>query len=156
MAVSRPDISYSRSNVDFGRGFYTTPIKSQAINWSDRFMNKFGQSVVSIYEIDELNLRNNAFILEFDKYSTEWLDYIFLCRKGMKNDNFDVIIGGVANDRVFDTIQLFFDGLIDKTESLRRLSYKEPNLQYCFCSQAIIDKYLHFITGEVKLSSEIR
>lgn len=25
--VDKPNISYSRDNVDFGKGFYTTPIK---------------------------------------------------------------------------------------------------------------------------------
>jgi len=30
LAVEKPDISFSRDNVDFGRGFYTTPIREQA------------------------------------------------------------------------------------------------------------------------------
>jgi hypothetical protein len=63
--------------------------------------------------------------------------------------NYDIVIGGMANDRIFDTIQLYFDGLIDKTESIKRLYYDKPNLQYCFCSQAVIDAYLKFKTSEV-------
>jgi len=149
LTVEKPDISFSRNNVDFGRGFYTTPIKEQAARWSERFKRKHGQSVISIYDIDEYTLKNNALILEFKTYSDEWLDFIISCRRGGNTGEYDVVIGGVANDKVFDTIQLFLDGLIDKTESIRRLRYEQPNIQYCFRSQTVIEKYLKFISSEV-------
>ena len=63
--------------------------------------------------------------------------------------NYDIVIGGVANDRVFNTIQLYFDGLIDKAESIKRLRYDKPNLQYCFRNQAVIDEHLKFVSSEV-------
>ena len=44
----------------------------------------------------------------------------------------DLVVGGVANDKVFNTVELFFDGLIDKTEAINRLRYEKPNLQICF------------------------
>jgi len=56
LIIKKPDISFSRNNVDFGRGFYTTPIKEQAAGWSNRFKRQYGQSIVSAYEIDELAL----------------------------------------------------------------------------------------------------
>ena len=149
LTVEKPDISFSRNNLDFGRGFYTTPIKEQAVSWSKRFKRKYGQSVVSSYKIDEPALRSSESILEFDGYSDEWLDFIISCRRGKNISRYAVIIGGVANDKVFDTIQLFLDGLIDKTASIARLRYEEPNMQYCFRSQQIIDKYLIFISSEV-------
>ena len=149
VAVVKPDISFSRNNVDFGRGFYTTPIKEQAESWSKRFKRKYGQSVVSVYSIDESLLRNDALVLEFDSYSEEWLDFIIICRRGETIGDYDVVIGGVANDKVFDTLQLYFDGLIDKTESIKRLRYEKPNIQYCFRNQIIIEKYLNFISNEV-------
>ena len=36
------------------------------------------------------------------------------------------------NDKVFNTVELFFDGLIDKKEAIERLRYEKPNLQICF------------------------
>ena len=57
----------------------------------------------------------------------------------------------VANDKVFDTIQLYLDGLIDKQESIKRLRYDRPNMQYCFRSQAVIDEFLEFVSSEVLL-----
>ena len=33
--VAEPDIIHSRKKIDFGIGFYVTPIEEQAKNWSD-------------------------------------------------------------------------------------------------------------------------
>jgi len=150
LIIEKPDISFSRVKVDFGKGFYTTPIKKQAVRWVSRFKRKKGQSIVSAYEVDELELRRNTKILEFETYSEEWLDFILACRRGQDTSDYDVVIGGVANDKVFDTIELFFDSLIDKKEAIKRLRYEAPNLQYCFRNQEIINKYLKFVSSEVR------
>ena len=41
----------------------------------------------------------------------------------------------MANDKVFNTVELFFEGLIDKREAIRRLCYEEANLQVCLRSE---------------------
>lgn len=38
--------------------------------------------------------------------------------------NYDIIEGGIANDKVFNTVELFFTGLIDKSTALQRLKYE--------------------------------
>jgi len=149
LSVEKPDISFSRENVDFGKGFYTTPILEQAESWANRFQRKNGQGIISSYEFDVDNLCGQIAVLEFEEYSDEWLDFVADCRRGNNLENYDLVIGGVANDKVFNTIQLYFDGLIDKSESIKRLRYDKPNIQYCFRSQAVIDKYLKFISSEV-------
>ena len=149
LTVEAPDVSFSRDNVDFGKGFYTTPIWEQAISWASRFKRKRGQSVVSVYEIDIEELYKNMKVLTFGTYSEDWLDFIIECRRGKNPGGYDVVAGGVANDKVFDTIQLYFDELIDKAAAINRLRYDNPNMQYCFRNQAVIDKYLKFLSGEV-------
>ena len=67
-------------------------------------------------------------VLKFDAYSEEWLDFILNCRSGKDNTDYDIVIGGVANDKIFNTVELFFDGLIDKTEAIGRLRCEKPNL----------------------------
>ena len=64
--------------------------------------------------------------------SEEWLDFILNCRSGKDSTDYDFVVGGVANDKVFNTVELFFDGLIDKTEAINRLRYEKPNQQMCF------------------------
>jgi hypothetical protein len=55
-----------------------------------------------------------------------------------------MIMGGIADDRVYNTIELYKDQLIGKDEALKRLQYYKPNHQICIINQEIIDKYLKF------------
>ena len=148
--IETPDISFSRNDTDFGKGFYTTTIKSQAINWTGRFKRRFGYGTLSMYEIDELTLRKNTSVLEFETYSVEWLEYITKCRQGDTGGSYDLVIGGIANDDVYNTLTLYFRGFIEKEEAIKRLRYEKPNIQYCFKNQTVIEKYLKY-TGMEKI-----
>jgi hypothetical protein len=143
-AIEKPDLSFSRNNTDFGKGFYTTSVKTQVEKWASRFKRRFGLGTISIYEVDEITLRKNVSVLEFEKYSVEWLEFITKCRQGETVGNYDVVIGGVANDDVFATLGLYFRGYIEKEEAIKRLRYEKPNNQYCFRTQEVLDKYLKF------------
>jgi len=105
--------------------------------------------VVSIYEIDMDVLPDKVKILNFDTYSEEWLDFIHICRREKHSGDYDIVIGGVANDRVFNALGLFESGWLDKSEAIKRLRYEQPSIQYCFRNQSIIDNYLKFIGSEV-------
>ena len=79
--------------------------------------------------------------------SEEWLDFILNCRSGKDSTDYDLVVGGVANDKVFNTVELFFDGLIDKTEAINRLRYEKPNLQISFRTEKALS-LLHFEGSE--------
>jgi len=148
-AIEKPDLSFSRANTDFGKGFYTTTIKSQAEKWTNRFKRRFGYGIISVYETDESILRKELSILEFETYSTDWLDYVVKSRKGETIENYDLVIGGIANDDVYNTLTLFFKGYIEKDEAIKRLRYEKPNIQYCLKKQKVIDKYLKYTGMEI-------
>ena len=143
-AIEKPDISLSRDNTDFGKGFYTTTIKSQAEKWTSRFKRRYGYAALSMYEVDKINLRKNVSVLEFETYSVQWLEFIAKCRQGEPCENYDLVIGGIANDDVFNTLTLYFRGYIEKEEAIKRLCYEKPNIQYCFKNQKVIDNYLKY------------
>lgn len=143
LEISKPVLIYSRPNLDFGTGFYTTPIYEQAVNWCSKFKRRGKNGIISCFEFDEIAF-SRLKLLKFDSYSEEWLDFILSCRSGNDKTDYDIVVGGVANDKVFNTVELFFDGLIDKTEAISQLRYEKPNLQTCLRSQEAIDKYLHF------------
>lgn len=145
--VCKPDLSYSRLNVDFGRGFYTTPLYEQAAKWCGKFKRRGQDGIISKYQLDEIAFKETK-VLQFDSYSEEWLDFILCCRSGNDKTHYDIIIGGVANDKVFNTVELYFDGLIDKKEALKRLQYEKPNLQVCLRTQEVLDQYLIFEGSE--------
>jgi len=145
-AVEKPDLSFSRRRTDFGKGFYLTPIKTQAKKWAKRFFDKRGIAVVSKYEY---NPGSSLKIREFARHNEDWLNFITDCRLGKPVDTgLDLIIGGVANDMVFDTIQLYFDKLLGVEEAIRRLQFNKPNIQYCFKKQFVMDQCLRFTGSE--------
>ena len=67
--VAQPDYWRGRVRVDFGRGFYTTPYREQAIKWTERFTHRYGSRVISSYTFDEVKARKNLRLLEFQAYS---------------------------------------------------------------------------------------
>ena len=140
ISVENPQVRIGRNTKDFGTGFYCTVIKEQAQRWAKRYDTK----VVSIYEV-RLNLDLN--IKEFQEMTEEWLDFILNCRSGKDSTDYDFVVGGVANDKVFNTVELFFDGLIDKVEAINRLRYEKPNLQICFRTEKALS-LLHFEGSE--------
>lgn len=129
--VSNPDLLHSRKNVDFGCGFYVTPLYEQAAKWCQKFKRRGKNGIISKYFYDD-KCEARLKILRFSAYSEAWLDFILNCRRGNDSTDYDLVIGGVANDKVFNTVELFFDGLIDKSEAIKRLRYEKPNLQICF------------------------
>jgi hypothetical protein len=151
--IEKPDLSFSRLRTDFGKGFYLTPLKPQTERWAERFLRERGTAALSIYEFlpsPDSELPSNLRILEFDTHNLEWLDFITACRLGEPvGTNWDLVIGGAANDKVFDTLQLYFDKLISAEEAIGRLRYNKPNFQYCFKTQSLIDEYLLYKGSEV-------
>ena len=81
----------------------------------------------------------------FEAYDEDWLRFIIVNRTG-ENDilSYDYVEGGVANDRVIDTINLYIAGLMELPAALRELAKHQPNNQMCILNQEIINKYLRY------------
>ncbi|MGL4873877.1 MAG: DUF3990 domain-containing protein [Clostridium sp.] len=143
--VEEPTVLFSRDALDFGKGFYVTNIEEQAVKWSERFKVNFGKAYVNKYELDLNSIKKDYKVKEFKYYDDEWLDFILECRSGSDIFNeYDILIGGIADDRVYNTIELFQDKLISKEEALKRLKFYRPNNQICIVNQNIISKYLRY------------
>ncbi len=147
LPIPFPDLLHSRQTVDFGRGFYTTPIYEQAAKWAEKFKRRNKVGIISVYDFDETAFQQLN-TLRFDSYSEEWLDFILTCRTGKDSSDYDIVVGGVANDKVFNTVELYFDNLIDKKEAIRRLRYEKPNLQICLRTQKALEGYLRYKGSE--------
>lgn len=142
--VVSPNVELSRLFLDFGKGFYVTPDRLQAEKYARRFFKEGRKAFLNIYEIDDevFSKCNNK---KFPAYDGIWLDYVVACRKNNPHEVFDIIEGGIADDDVFNTLDLFMSELIAKEEAIKRLKKKKPNVQICFSNQHIIDKHMHFI-----------
>ena len=105
------------------------------------------RAVLNTYELDD-QWRSTVRTRRFSSYDEEWLDFVAANRSGAATEPYDAVEGGIANDKVFRTLDLYFSGDIGKEEALRRLVYEKPNNQICLLSQTLIDSRLTFITSE--------
>lgn len=143
--VDKPLVSYGRDNLDFGKGFYTTSMQGQAEKWIQRFISLGKKAIISIYNFDGTDIQKKYRYKKFPEYNEEWLDFVLASRDGSKDYlNYDIIEGGIANDKVFNTVELYFTGLIDKSTALQRLKFEQPNNQICFINQQVLDTVLKF------------
>ena len=142
-----PDCNMGRPDLDFGQGFYVTLLQDQAEGFARRkARDRRDKPVISVYEFDYEAAIEDCVYLNFEFYDEAWLDFVVASRNGMKPwANYDIVEGGVANDRVIDTVELYTIGILDKASALGRLSEHQPNHQICILSQAILDKYLKFV-----------
>ena len=152
--VSSPLVKLGRAKVDFGQGFYLTMLQAQAEAWAKTISErrKTGtQAVVSTFSLDMDGIKaDNYRIKTFDTYDLEWLEYVIDCRKGGNLQNqYDLVEGGVANDNVIDTVEDYENGVITAEQALGQLKYKAVNHQLCILNQAIVDKYLTFVSSTI-------
>lgn len=147
VVIEKPDVQHSRDNLDFGRGFYLTSVREQAMRYAERFTRRGKAAFVNEYELDDET--PDFTIKEFASYDEEWLNYVATCRKGqLSMQSYDAVSGGVANDKVFNTVDLYFAGVITKDEALGRLKYEKPNHQLCILNGQMLDRHLRFIKAE--------
>lgn len=150
--IEGPDNQHSREALDFGKGFYVTKLKEQAEKYAQRFSTLGSQTYLHEYEYTP---SANFQIKVFEHYDEEWLRFVCNCRRGGDDyKKYDIIEGGVANDKVFRTVDFFLSGIYTLEQALQKLVYEAPNHQLCFISQAAIDHCLKLIDVTVIKSEE--
>ena len=144
--IENPICKFGRSNLDFGQGFYVTDLLDQAITWGKSIASGRNKNVIiNRYKLNREEILKNYNCKIFNSYDKEWLEFIVGNRTGINPAiEFDYVEGGVANDRVIDTINLYISGLMDLNTALGELSKHQPNNQICLLNQDIINKYLIF------------
>ena len=125
--VNHPKIIIGKNTKDFGPGFYCTMIKEQAQRWAKRYNTK----IVSIYEV---RLNSNLNIKEFKEMTDEWLNFIVNCRSGKKHE-YDVVIGAMANDQIYNYISDYIDGIITQEQFWVLAKFKYPTHQINFSTK---------------------
>ena len=137
--VERPRIIKGKNTKDFGVGFYCTIIKEQAQRWAKRYETPF-VNVYSLLINEKLN------ILEFAEMTDKWLDFIISCRSG-KLHNYDIVIGAMANDQIYNYIADYVDGVITREQFWVLAKFKYPTHQINFCTDEAL-KCLKFCRAE--------
>lgn len=75
----------------------------------------------------------------------EWIDFVCACRDGETiYEKYDLIIGKVANDKVFRVVDMYHQGIWDKERALKEMKAYENYDQIAFISQKAIDSVLKY------------
>lgn len=147
VVVKAPDTLHSRNYLDFGRGFYLTTIYQQAVRYAQRFKRRRQQAFLNMYEFSMSDVSKWR-IMRFDSYDEAWLDFVAQCREGNDVGDYDMVIGGIANDRVILTLDRYFAHEISQEEAIGLLRFEKPNIQYCIRSERMLRECLTFINSE--------
>lgn len=140
------DLQKSRPNKDFGRGFYLSADREQALRMA-QFKTKIegGVPFVTEYEFDTSFLTNGELkVKTFDAYTEEWAQFIFLNRNNRtatQQHDYDIIYGPIANDYVGAQMTKYEEGDITLAELIENLKYmKGITFQYFFGTERAISK----------------
>ena len=152
------DLSKGRKFKDFGQGFYTTKIESQAQQWAKNMSARFGKQsgFVSIYECNE-NLFDKMNYLKFDEPTEEWAYFIMNNRNNVFSDfetqpnnqgnQFDIVEGPVANDTIAVVLDQFMMNMKSGTALIEALEYRNLNHQISFHTEkgtSLLKKLEHY------------
>ncbi len=133
--IEKPLVERGRTSTDFGKGFYTTTNIEQAKAWAlSKKKEAAGnaKAIVSCYDADDDLLDKPAYdTLRFDSPERRWLDFVVGCRKGVSHTH-ALVFGPVANDKIYTTIRLYEDDIIDAQQTLRRLKINDYYNQISF------------------------
>jgi hypothetical protein len=136
--ITNIDLSKSKPNKDFGRGFYLSADKRQAQRLAEYKAFQIGGSpVINVYEFDQKLLTDGTLkTLEFKEYSKGWAEFIFANRQSATGESvhdYDIVIGPIANDKVGVQVRKYLNNEISLEAFLENLKYmKGITFQYFF------------------------
>lgn len=130
-SVVHPEIRIGRYTKDFGPGFYCTIVKEQAQRWAKRY----NTPVVSVYDV---KISSSLKVKEFKSMTDEWLDFIVDCRNA-KTHEFDIVVGAMADDQIYNYISDFVDGTITREQFWVLAKFKYPTHQINFCTKEALN-----------------
>ncbi|MGM9860861.1 MAG: DUF3990 domain-containing protein [Muribaculaceae bacterium] len=149
--VKNPEVREPNRTLDFGKGFYLTSSTEQAERWVKNHLDAEEIGYVNLYSIDLDALPTLMKVLTFNGSTEEWVDFVLNNRvvNGYTHD-YDIVIGPVANDRVYAQFSLFEGGIISKETLIRELKAYKLVDQYLFHTHRSLE-YLKYVDNyEVK------
>ena len=147
ITINNPQLVEQRHGLDFGPGFYLTTSEEQSARFSEIVVKrkKCGAATVSIYNFDMAAAEKTLAVRKFSGADIEWLQFVVENRLKMcRENNFDVVIGAVANDAVMPTIQAYISGFINEEATLITLKVSKLVDQICLKTEKALS-LLNFI-----------
>lgn len=145
--IEYPDVKRGRRGLDFGHGFYVTDIKQQAELWAERMSRiRLRDGIVNVYNLDLQKAKTKYSYRQYKEYDVDGLNFIVANRLNTSTiEQYDIIEGGVANDRVIDTVEAYMSNMMSLDLALQNLSLHKTNNQLCICNQELVKDCLFFV-----------
>ncbi len=145
--IEVPNLAKSKPYKDFGRGFYLSADKNQALRMAEQktLQLLIGEPIVSEFEFDETLLQSNELKVKiFEDYSVEWANFI-LQNRDVHNQHpiheYDIVYGPIADDGVTFQLRRYQAGTISIEELVKELKYaKGITFQYFFGTSLALEK----------------
>ena len=148
--VDMPKILEANRPLDFGGGFYVTTSETQAKSWAIKvaYRNNNNHRCVNRYAFDLEKAKLELTVIHFEIADEKWLDFICDNRSGKSTGVYDIVIGPVADDRVYRVVVEYENGDLDKETALKNLKTESLCDQILFHTEKAL-KYLKYIDTEV-------
>lgn len=148
--VDNPKIIGKNRPLDFGGGFYVTSNKEQAKKWAIKvaYRNANNNRCINCYEFDIERANKELKVICFNIADEKWLDFICANRQGKQIDEYDIVIGPVADDKVYRVVVEYENGDLDKEEALKKMKTEKLCDQILFHTDKSI-RYLEYIETEI-------
>lgn len=132
--VEKPLILENGHTKDFGFGFYCTKLQEQAIEWAFSKC-RFNKNLSAILNIYEYSPNNDLNIKIFNEISKKWFEFIINCRMNNKKHNYDIVEGGMADDKIWWFFEDYVNKEIPEEELFKLAKFKKLTHQIVFCSE---------------------
>lgn len=139
MPIEVPDLAHSKPYKDFGRGFYLSADRKQAVEIAHQKVNqtKSGSPYVSTFLFDESLLQAAELKVKlFPDYSEEWAEFVLANRSWNSEQpvhDYDIVYGPIADDGVTYQLRRYEGGVISLAKLVEELRYaKGITFQYFF------------------------
>lgn len=158
VAFKAVDVRKGRGYKDFGKGFYMSTDRAQAIGMMHK---KFDELIGRRLAEEKVPLKKTLYritldgdvlrglkVKVFEKADSEWLDFVLMCRQvdGVPH-GYDVVIGPTADDDTRLLLKNYIDGVYgdsDDSEAkatlLRLLKPERLGVQWFVGSQSVVDR----------------
>ena len=148
--IDKIDLIKCRPYKDFGCGFYTTPLKDQALSMAIRttriFMN--GKPCITEFSCDD-NFAEAFKVKRFSEPGIEWAKFVINNRNHKFTDihnsecntdgKYDIVIGPVANDDITALVDVYLSGILSDEVLAKELTFRDLSMQISFHSVKAIN-----------------
>lgn len=148
--IEKPDFALCKPYKDFGKGFYLSAEKEQALDIAKQRVRttQEGEPTVNTFMFDESLMTSGELkVLIFEDYSEEWVKFV-LANRDIHSPHpfhdYDIVYGPIADDGVTFQLRRYQRGVIRTiAELIEELRYpKGITFQYFFGTQRALDKLI--------------